>query len=168
MIGLTMRRKIIMAVTVGLTCLAMASCKGNDGKEETGANANGDEIGYEVIEWENDPTIGKVQAGYYKRVGIVKNGETYEEMLELRDVEKKGYLVVYADGTAVFELDGEKTKYVYDKLNLYLSDDTEKTNGIPYVYVGGRLVVNDGTTITQYLMLSEEELAAYLKSDEER
>ena len=51
------------------------------------------------------------------------------------------------------------TKYKpYDKNNLYYSEDRERANGIPYVFIGGRLVVDDGTTITQYLKLSDEEL----------
>ncbi len=56
--------------------------------------------------------------GYYKRIGIAKIDGTYEDMLELRDTEKQGYLVAN----------------------------------------------DDGTTITQYLRLTDEELAAYLES----
>ena len=67
--------------------------------------------------------IGKVQAGCYKRVGITKKDETYEEMLELRDIANKGYLVVCDDGTAFFKLDGEKTAYLYDEFNFYQSVD---------------------------------------------
>ena len=40
--------------------------------------------------------------------------------------------------------------------------DTEKTNGAPYTYIGGRLIVNDGETVTQYFRLTDEELASYL------
>ena len=72
-------------------------------------------------------------------------------MLELAKTEKQGCLIVNNDGCATFELDGEKIEYVYDKFCLYLAEDTERANGIPYVYIGGRLIVNDGTVITQYL-----------------
>ena len=118
----------------------------------------------DTFDWEDDPTIGKVQAGCYKRVGITKKDETYEEMLELRDIANKGYLVVCDDGTAFFKLDGEQTAYLYDEFNFYRSEDSEKTNGIPYVYIGGRLITNDGSTITQYLMLSDEESEAVFNS----
>ncbi len=102
--------------------------------------------------------------GYYKRVGIAKVDETYEEMLTLRDEEKKGYLVANDDGTAYFELDGEITKYTFDKKNFYLSDNAEKSEGFPYTYIGGRLIISDATTVTQYLRLTDEELAAYLEN----
>lgn len=41
---------------------------------------------------ENGVYIGqdKEVVGYYKRVSIVKIGETYEDMLELHDIEKQG------------------------------------------------------------------------------
>ena len=84
-------------------------------------------------------------------------------MLELRDAGSKAYLLVHDDGTATFELDGEITEYAYDEYNLYLAEDADRTNGIPYVYIGGRLIVNDGSTITQYLKLSDEELKSYLE-----
>lgn len=103
--------------------------------------------------------------GYYKRIGIVKVGETYEDMLELRDIEKQGYLVANDDGTAFFELGGKKTEFVFDNAYFYLSDDTKKTNGFHYTCINGRLIINDGTTITQYLRLTDEELASYLKSN---
>ena len=66
------------------------------------------------------------------------------------------------DGTAFFDLDGEITEYTFDKQNFYLINDSEKTNGSSYTYIGGRLVVNDGTTVTQYLRLTDEELESYL------
>ena len=49
-------------------------------------------------------------------------------------------------------------RYTFDKQNFYLINDTEKASGFPYTYIGGRLVVNDGETITQYLRLTDEEL----------
>ncbi|MBR5419841.1 MAG: hypothetical protein IK115_01690 [Lachnospiraceae bacterium] len=149
-----MKRIIYAIFTLGIICLPLASCNSAGNVNETGC----DEADLNTIEWKDDPTIGKMQAGYYKRISIVKKDETYEEMLKLRDVENKGYLIVYDDGTASFELDGEKTEYFYDEYNLYSDEDTEKTNGIPYVYIGGRLLVDDGETITQYLKLSDEEL----------
>ena len=154
-----MKRKLITAVTVGILGLLLVSC-----------NSTGDaaETDYEVtpftFEWKDDPTVGKVQPGYYKRVGIVKRGETFEELLEQRDIESKGYLVVNDDGTATLEYDGEKTEYVYDEYKLYLREDTEKVNGIPYVFIGGRIVFDDGETITQYINLTDEELEVYLES----
>jgi hypothetical protein len=106
----------------------------------------------------------KESVGYYKRVGISKKGETFEEMKESLDTMKKGYLVLKEDGTAFFDLDGEITEYIFDKQNLYFADDTEKSNGFSYTYIGGRLIVNDGTTVTQYLRLTDEELEAYLNN----
>ncbi len=103
--------------------------------------------------------------GYYKRIGIAKIGGTYEDMLELRDIEKQGYLIANDDCTAYFELNGEKTEYVFDGSNFYLIDDTEKANGFQYTCINGRLIINDGETITQYMRLTDEELAAYLESD---
>ena len=46
----------------------------------------------DVIEWKDDPKIGKVQPGYYKRVGIAKGDMTYEEMLELNERTISSYL----------------------------------------------------------------------------
>ena len=69
----------------------------------------------DTFDWEDDPTIGKVQAGCYKRVGITKKDETYEEMLELRDIANKGYLVVCDDGSKaelVFNSKGE-IEFIY-------------------------------------------------------
>ena len=152
------KRILFSAAMVGSLCLILTSCNSTDDTNETGAAAsNFATIDSEEIDWRNDPNIGKVQTGYYKRVGIVKDGETYEEMLELREIENRGYLIIKEDGTAVFDLDGEKTEYVYDEYNLYLSEDTERTSGSSYVFIGGRLIVDDGSTITQYLKLSEEE-----------
>ena len=150
--------KGLSVLAAGIVCLSLAACNSTDAMIENGHNATeGNVIYQDAFDWEDDPTIGKVQAGCYKRVGIAKKDETYEEMLELRDIENKGYLVVGDDGTAIFELEGEKTEYRYDEFSFYLSEDTEKTNGIPYVYIGGKLITNDGTTITQYLMLADEE-----------
>lgn len=116
---------------------------------------------------ENGVYIGqdKEVVGYYKRIGIVKIDGTYEDMLELHDIEKQGYLVANDDGTAFFELDGKKTEFVFDKAYFYLSDDAKKTNGFHYTCINGRLIINDGTTITQYLRLTDEELASYLASN---
>ena len=143
-----MRRSICTIIMVGIMSLYLVSCSNNKNVNET---TDSTQTGIDVIEWENDPIIGKVQPGSYKRVGITKKDETYEEMLELQDIGNKGILTVNEDGTATFELDGEKTEYVYDEFSFYPAEDTEKTNGYPYVYIGGRIVVNDGTTITQYL-----------------
>lgn len=106
--------------------------------------------------------------GYYRRIGIAKADETYEEMLELREPGKRGYLVAKEDGTAYFDLDGEITEYTFDKQNFYLRDDTERNNGFSYTWIGGRLIINDGTTVTQYLRLTDEELASYLERSDEK
>ena len=104
----------------------------------------------------------KEVVGYYKRIGIAKIGGTYEDMLELRDIEKQGYLIANDDCTAYFDLDGEKTEYVFDGSYFYMSDDTERSNGFQYTCINGRLIINDGETITQYMRLTDEELSAYL------
>jgi len=140
-----MKRIMISAALIGITCLSFTACKSNDNVTNDVATNN------DIIEWADDPTIGMVPAGNYKRVGIAKKDETYEEMIELNKIADKGTLVVNEDGTATFELDSEITEYTYDKLCFYLAEDTEKKSGITYVYIGGRLIVNDGSTITQYL-----------------
>ena len=108
----------------------------------------------------------KEAVGYYKRIAVSKDCETLEELQELLDVMKKGFLVLKDDGTAFFELDGAITAYTFDKGNFYLRDDTEQTDGFPYTYINGRLVVNEGETVTQYLRLTDEELASYLRRKE--
>ena len=84
-------------------------------------------------------------------------------MKESLDIMKKGYLVLKDDGTAFFELDGEITEYTFDKQNFYLINDTEKASGFPYTYIGGRLVVNDGETITQSppFLLTRNKIQSY-------
>ncbi|MBO4900459.1 MAG: hypothetical protein J5509_09220 [Lachnospiraceae bacterium] len=152
-----MNKKIITVITIAILCFTLVSCQSTDNVSGKGGESTESySANQDTFDWEDDPTIGKVQPGSYKRVGIAKKDETYEELLELRESANKGYLVVGDDGTAVFELDGEKTEYLYDEFSFYLSEDTEKTNGIPYVYIDGRLITNDGTTITQYLFLSED------------
>ena len=140
---------IIMAV---FSCL-LSGCNSNDKSDNSNSETTSQT---EYISQD------KEAVGYYKRIGISKNGETFEEMKESLDIMKKGYLVLNDDGTAFFELDGEITEYTFDKQNFYLVDDIEKTNGSPYTYIGGRLVVNDGETVTQYLRLTDEELESYL------
>ena len=54
----------------------------------------------------------------------------------------------------------------FDGAYFYLSDDTERTNGFRYTCINGRLIIDDGTKITQYLRLTDEELASYLESRE--
>ena len=71
-------------------------------------------------------------------------------MLELNKIADKGILVVNEDGTATFELDGEITEYTYDQFCLYLAEDSEKKSGMPYVYIGGRLTVNDVSRIDYF------------------
>ena len=140
---------IIMAV---FSCL-LSGCnnKDNSDKKHSDTSSQTEYVGQD-----------KEAVGYYKRIAIAKNGETFEEMKESLDIMKKGYLVLKDDGTAFFDLDGEITEYTFDKQNFYLINDSEKTNGSSYTYIGGRLVVNDGTTVTQYLRLTDEELESYL------
>ena len=107
----------------------------------------------------------KEVVGYYKRVGIVEIGGTYDDILKYREIEKRGYLVAFDDGTAFFDLDGEKTEYVFDGGHFYLSDDRPRANGFSYTCINGRLIINDGITITQYLRLTDEELASYLENN---
>ncbi|MCR4657557.1 MAG: hypothetical protein K5770_15230 [Lachnospiraceae bacterium] len=126
---------------------------GNAGENHLDTGGQGRHIGQD-----------KEVAGCYKRISIAKDGETYEEMKEMLDIMYRGYLVVNDDGTALFDLDGDITEYVFDKRNFYLSDDTEMADGFPYTYIGGRLVVDDGITVTQYLRLTDEELASCLES----
>ena len=140
-----MKRNILRAIIVVAACLALTSCKKANVTESY------------TFEWEDDPVVGKVKAGYYKCTSIVKDGETYEEIKELRDIADRSYLVVNDDGTAVFESEGKKTAYTYDKNSFYLSEDATRSNGIPYVYIGGRLVINDGLTVRQYEKLTDEE-----------
>ena len=135
-------------------CLGSASCGNSRNMEETSAVTP-------ASSWNYYPDEQPV--GYYKRYGISKDGETYEEMLELRNIENKGYLVLKEDWTAYFELDGEITEYTYDRGNLYLKEDTEKLNGFSYVHINGRLIVNYGTSIEQFMVLTDDELADYLK-----
>ena len=178
-----MKRKNLLLVATGILCLILTSCSSPGDADKTDKTVktektveaektvetettetvtdNSAAIDLDEIDWKNDPRIGKVQPGYYKRVGISKDGETYEEMLEFRETAGRGFLIINDDGTAVFDLDGEKTEYVYDEFKLYLTEDTEKTSGASYVFIGGRLIVDDGTTITQYLKLSDEEVEAY-------
>jgi hypothetical protein len=154
-------KKIMMtSIVVLVMCSVLTACEREESTVETVKVSP-------MVEWENDPTIGKVQPGYYKRVGITKDGETYEEMLKLRDIENQGYLIVNDDGTAYFELDGEKTEYTYDKLNFYLSEDTQKDNPISYTFIGGRIVADEGDMIIQYLKLTDEELEEYIKNSRE-
>ena len=154
-------KKIMMtSIVVLVMCSVLTACEREESTVETVMVSP-------MVEWENDPTIGKVQPGYYKRVGITKDGETYEEMLKLCDIENQGYLIVNDDGTAYFELDGEKTEYTYDKLNFYLSEDTQKDNPISYTFIGGRIVADEGDTIIQYLKLTDEELEEYIKNSRE-
>ena len=111
-----MKKNKLIAFAVGTMCLSLASCNSTDAMNETGHNLTEDNAVYQdKFDWEDDPTIGKVQAGCYKRVGITKKDETYEEMLELRDIANKGYLVVCDDGSKaelVFNSKGE-IEFIY-------------------------------------------------------
>ncbi len=145
--------RVLLSSAMALAiCLCSVSCDNNHKTDETSAATTTAAYTYYPDEQ---------PVGYYKRYGISKVGETFEEMLELRDVEKKGYLVLKDDWTAYFELDGEITEYTYDRKNLYLKEDTEKINGFSYVHINGRLIVNYGTSVEQYMILTDDELADY-------
>jgi hypothetical protein len=161
------KKNILVALMLVFACF-LCSCNPVDNTVVTTINKSieGDS-GYHPLTDEEGVYVGqdKEVPGYYKRIGIAKIGGTYEDMLELQDIEKQGYLVANDDGTAFFELDGKKTEFVFDKAYFYLSDDAKKTNGFHYTCINGRLIINDGTTITQYLRLTDEELSSYLKSN---
>ena len=161
---------IIAGATAGVAIVSGAfivrHCINVDKENSSVHIVGGSDVAYSFVN-ERGEYIGqdKEVVGYYRRIGIAKANETYEEMLELRGVEGQGYLVANDDGTAFFELDGEKTEYTFDKKNFYLKDDTEKVNGYAYTYIGGRLIISDGTTVTQYLRLTDAELAEYPESN---
>ena len=156
----------LQAMILVLACL-LSACNTTDNTAEV-PTEDTVENWIESVTDEQGVYIGqdKEVIGYYKRIGIAKIGGTYEDMLELRDIEKQGYLIANDDCTAYFELNGEKTEYVFDGSNFYLIDDTEKANGFQYTCINGRLIISDGETITQYMRLTDEELAAYLESNE--
>ena len=147
------KRILLLLIAALAMCFSLASCDNSHDTEETSVAAT-------TASWEYYPDEQPV--GYYKRLSISKDGETFDEMLELREIANKGYLVLKDDWTAYFELDGEITEYTYDRKNLYLKEDTEKDNGFSYVHINGRLIVDYGATIEQYMILSDDELADYL------
>lgn len=147
------KRILLSSIAALAMCFSLASCDNSHDTEETSVAAT-------TASWEYYPDEQPV--GYYKRLSISKDGETFDEMLELREIANKGYLVLKDDWTAYFELDGEITEYTYDRKNLYLKEDTEKDNGFSYVHINGRLIVDYGATIEQYMILSDDELADYL------
>ena len=161
--GKICKKAVLPAVIFAFAGL-LASCSATDNAKDNTAESTA-ENWIESITDESGVYIGqeKEVVGYYKRIGIAKINSTYEDMLELRDIEKQGYLVANDDGTAFFDLNGEKTEYIFDKKNFYLSDDTEKANGFSYTCINGRLIINDGITITQYMRLTDEEAADYLE-----
>ena len=92
---------IICAVGWSTICLCLASCDNSRNNDEASAVTT-------AASWTYYPDEHPV--GYYKRYSISNDGETFEEMLDLRDIEKKGCLVLKEDWTAYFELDGEITE----------------------------------------------------------
>lgn len=149
--------KTMLAVMIIVFACFLSSCKTTENTTNNWIDSITDEHGVYIGQ-------DKEVVGYYKRIGIVKIDGTYEDMLELRDMEKQGYLIVNDDGTAFFELDGEKTEYAFDGGYFYLSEDTERTDGFRYVCINGRLIIDDGTMITQYFRLTDEEFASYLEN----
>ena len=149
------KRILLTAIIAGVVCFGFASC------------ANTDDISTvtETAEKNHDPE--EKPYGYYKRVSLAKENETIDELKELLRIGKRGYLVVNEDGTAFFDLYGEKTEYIYDEKNFYSKDDTEMISGFPYVYYGGRLTLNEGIWISQFEMLTDKERDYYLKHGSE-
>jgi hypothetical protein len=163
------KKKICVKTTLMLVFACfLCSCNSEDNTVVTTINTSTeDDGGYHPLTDERGIYAGqdKEVPGYYKRVSITKEGETIEELKELLEEGKKGFLVVKDDGTAYSDLDGEKTEYVFDKQYFYLCDDIERVNGFEYVWLNGRLLISDGDTVTQYLNLTEEELEDYLNSN---
>lgn len=141
-------KRVLLLLTAAAICFSFASCN-NDRTSAVTTTAS----------WTYYPDEQPV--GYYRRYSVVKDGETFEEMRELQEIGKKGCLVLKDDWTAYFELDGEITEYTYDMGNLYLKEDTEQLNGFSYVHINGRLVVDYGEYVEQYMVLTDEELAYY-------
>ena len=152
-----MKRTLLLTTMILIVACLLSSCN----KADIAAPADNTDYDswIDSVTDEQGVYIGqdKEVIGYYKRNGIAKIDGTYDDMLKLRDIEKQGYLVVNDDNTAYFELDGEKTEYVFDSANFYLSDDKDRANGFRYTCINGRLIINDGTYITQYLRLTNEE-----------
>ena len=161
------KKNVLVALMLVFACF-LCSCNPVDNTVVTTINKSieGDS-GYHPLTDERGVYLGqdKEVPGYYKRISISKEGATIEELKELLEEGKKGILVVKDDGTAYFDLDGEKTEYVFDKDNFYLCDDIERVNGFKYTWLNGRLLITDGDTVTQYLNLTEEELEDYLDSN---
>jgi hypothetical protein len=149
-------KRIILSMTAAvIVSLPFASCDGRDNKSSS------------AYVGEDSSDMDEYPVGCFKRVSVAKEGETYEKMLELRDIASRGYLVVNDDFTAYFDLDGERTEYTYDKKNFYVNENGEPATAFSYVQIGSRLVTNDGTTVMQFLMLTDDELAYYLEHGSE-
>lgn len=156
--GMKIRIIMLSAIMVSVICLGPASCNNSQNTDETSAVATAVTTTAGSTSYPDEQPVG-----CYKRFSIVKDGETFEEMLELRDDADKGFLILNEDWTAYFELDGERMEYTYDKKNLYLKEDTERSSGFSYVYIGGRLVVDKGAVVEQYMKLTDDELEYYLE-----
>ena len=153
----------VMTVSFILSLCGCGRDSANDNAaDNTDADAN-ENKGYSVID-ENGEYISqdKEVVGCYRRIGVADSNMTFEEFKDTLDEGKRGYLIANEDHTAFFELDGEKTFYTFDKAKFYPSDDTDKENGFPYTYIGGRLIIDFGDNVTQYIKLSDEELDSYL------
>ena len=170
-----MKKSVLPVMMLVIACL-LCSCNVSDNTEEKPEvnpienpteNSLENDGGYHPATDEQGVFVGqdKEVIGYYERTAIARDCETLEEMQSLLDEAKRGHLVVKEDGTAYFELDGEKTEYFYDDHNFYLSSDTERANGFSYTYINGRLIISDETSVTQYMRLTDDEIAAYLESE---
>ena len=88
---------ILPAMILVFTCL-LSGCVTTDNTAEDTAE-DSVENWIDSVTDEQGVYIGqdKEVIGYYKRIGIAKIGGTYEDMLELRDIEKQGYLIANDD-----------------------------------------------------------------------
>ncbi len=97
-----LKRNILLAVTAVAACAALAACsKANtagaadygtadpDAADSATASCAADS---DAADWTKDYDPRKEAVGYYRRTSVVKDGETYEEMLQLRNVGSRGYL----------------------------------------------------------------------------
>ena len=159
-------KRTLLSLTVLLICTGLASCGDADSTEEMTSAADTAEPTSAASEYTYYPDEQPV--GYYKRCAVSAEADTVDQLKEMNRLAKKGHLVLKDDWTAYFELDGERTEYTYDRKNLYLKEDTDRKNGFSYVHINGRLVVNYGTRVEQYLILTDKEREEYLKTEAEK
>lgn len=80
-----------------------------------------------------------------------------------RDRYKKNIHAVRGSGEKVERINVADRAEQYSNLVDRLADCTEDTAGFSYTHINGRLVVDYGTSVEQYMVLTDDELADYLK-----